>query len=38
MHSVPYRWPVEVWGWNRTRTAKKGRHISFLQGEKEGAE
>lgn len=38
MHGVPYRWPAGVWGRNRTRTAKKGRHISFLEGEKEGDE
>lgn len=38
MHGVPYRWPVGVWGRTRTRAAKKGRHISFLEGEKEGDE
>lgn len=38
MYGVPYRWPAGVWGRNRTRTARKGRHISFLEGKKEGDE
>lgn len=35
MNSVPYRWPAGVWGRDRTRRAKKGRHLSF-SGEKGG--
>ena len=36
MDGVPYRWPAGVWGRHRTRTAKKGRHISFLERRERG--
>lgn len=38
MDGAPYRRPAGVWGRKRTRTAKEGRHISFLEGEKVGDE